>query len=152
MKKLIAFSAFLLTLPIIQFSNAQEADTVEYYTASPTSLLSSAVRVGNMLYLSGMMGRDPETRALADGAAAQTHQIMQNMKVALESYGSSMDEVVKCTVFMADPEDRQVINEAYRSYFGEHPPARSGVGNLILSGNGAVEIECMATVGLKKVN
>lgn len=152
MKKLITFTTILLTLATTQVSSAQEADTVEYYTASPTSLLSSAVRVGNMLYLSGMKGRNPETREMAEGAAAETHQIMQNMKAALESYGSSMDEVVKCTVFMAHPEDRPVINEAYRSYFGEHPPARSGVGNLILAGNGTVEIECMATIGLKKVN
>lgn len=148
-------SLTICTIIIATFSHnalAQQDDTVEYYTTSPTSLLSSAVRVGNMLYLSGMMGRDPDTREMAQGAAAETHQIMKNMKATLERYGSSMDEVVKCTVFMTHPEDRPVINEAYRSYFGENPPARSGVGNLILAGNGTVEIECMATVGLEKVN
>lgn len=94
MKKIITCISVLLTLTISQFSRAQETDTVEYYTANPTSLLSSAVRVGNMLYLSGMMGRDPETREMAKGAEAETHQIMQNMKTVLESHGSSMDEVV----------------------------------------------------------
>lgn len=142
----------LFAISFVQVTWAQEADTVEYYTSSPTTLLSSAVRVGNMLYMSGMMGRDPETREMAEGAEAETHQIMKNMKATLERYGSSLDEVVKCTVFMQHPEDRPVINAAYRSYFGENPPARSGVGNLILAGTGTVEIECMATVGLEKVN
>lgn len=152
MKKITLVIVAIFATTYSQVTLAQDADTVEYYTANPTSLLSSAVRVGNMLYLSGMMGRDPETREMAEGAEAETHQIMKNMKATLEKYGSSMNEVVKCTVFMKNPEDRPVINKAYRSYFGENPPARSGVGNLILAGTGTVEIECMATVGLKKVN
>lgn len=152
MKKLVLIIVTFSLATIHQFGWAQDQDTVEYYTSSPTSLLSSAVRVGNMLYLSGMMGRDPETREMAVGAEAETHQIMKNMKTVLETHGSSMDEVVKCTVFMTNPDDRPVINKAYRSYFGENPPARSGVGNLILAGTGTVEIECMATVGLTKVN
>ena len=152
MKKLSLIIIILGAGIFNQIGWAQDQDTVEYYTSTPTSLLSSAVRVGNMLYLSGMMGRNPETREMAEGAEAETHQIMKNMKATLEKYGSSMDEVVKCTVFMANPDDRPVINKAYRSYFGENPPARSGVGNLILAGTGTVEIECMATVGLMKIN
>jgi len=152
MKKICLIIMVLGATIFSQTGWAQDQDTVEYYTNSPTSLLSSAVRVGNILYLSGTMGRDPETREMAKGAKAETHQIMKTMKATLEKYGSSMDEVVKCTVFMANPDDRAVINKAYRSYFGEHPPARSGVGNLILAGTGTVEIECMATVDLEKVN
>ena len=152
MKKISLILATLIAVTYSQISFAQDADTVEYYTSSPTTLLSSAVRVGNMLYLSGMMGRDPETRELAEGVEAETHQIMKNIKATLENYGSSLDEVVKCTVFMKNPEDRAVLNRVYRSYFGENPPARSGVGNLILAGTGTAEIECMATVGLKKEN
>lgn len=152
MKKIALIITIFSVAIFSQSGWAQDQDTVEYYTSSPTSLLSSAVRVGNILYLSGMMGRDPGTREMAEGAEAETHQIMKNMKAALEKYGSSLDEVVKCTVFMANPDDRPVVNKAYRSYFGANPPARSGVGNLILAGTGAVEIECMATVGLAKVN
>lgn len=77
---------------------------------------------------------------------------MKNIKATLERYGSSLNEVVKCTVFMANPDDRAALNKVYRSYFGENSPARSGVGNLILAGTASIEIECMATVGLKKVN
>lgn len=152
MKKIALIITIFSVAIFSQSGWAQDQDTIEYYTSSPTSLLSSAVRVGNILYLSGMMGRDPGTREMAEGAEAETHQIMKNMKAALEKYGSSLDEVVKCTVFMANPDDRPVVNKAYRSYFGANPPARSGVGNLILAGTGTVEIECMATVGLAKVN
>ncbi|MEZ5757505.1 MAG: RidA family protein [Emcibacteraceae bacterium] len=149
MKKLSLIIAILITGLLGQTAWSQNKDTVEYYTNSPDALLSSAVRVGNMLYLSGMTGRDPETRKFPDDVATQTHNIMKNIKATLEKYGSSLDEVVKCTVFMANPDDREALNKAYRSYFGDHPPARSGVGNLILSGGALVEIECMATVGLK---
>jgi 2-iminobutanoate/2-iminopropanoate deaminase len=152
MKKISLLLTVLSVALYSQFGWTQDQDSVEYYTSSPTSLLSSAVRVGNILYLSGLMGRDPETNEMAVGAEAETHQIMKNMKVTLEKYGSSMNEVVKCTVFMTHPDDRSVINNAYRSYFGENPPARSGVGNIILAGTGTVEIECIATVGLKKIN
>lgn len=150
---------FALYLPIAlaiiafpQLSAAQE-DTVEYYTSSPTATLSKAVRVGNILYLSGEIGTDPATGELAQGGVeAETHQIMKNIKANLEQHGSSMDEVVKCTVFMANPEDRNILNRVYRSYFGNNPPARSGIGSMVLARNAAAEIECMATVGLKKVN
>jgi len=136
-----------------QMSSAQETPTVEHYTTSPTALFSSAVRVGHMLYLSGQIGRDPATSKLAEGGVeAETHQIMKNIKATLVKYGSSMEEVVKCTVFMADPNDREVFNRAYRSYFNDKPPARSGVGNLVLALNATAEVECMATVGLKKAN
>ncbi|MCP5382321.1 MAG: RidA family protein [Kordiimonadaceae bacterium] len=149
MKKLSLILSILITGFLGQTVWSQNKDTVEYYTNSPDALLSSAVRVGNMLYLSGMTGRDPETRKFPADVETQTHNIMKNIKATLEKYGSSLDEVVKCTVFMANPDDRAALNKAYRSYFGDHPPARSGVGNLILSGGALVEIECMATVGLK---
>ena len=138
---------------ISQVSHAQDKPTVEHYTASPTALFSTAVRVGDILYLSGQIGGDPATGKLVEGGVeAETHQIMKNIKTTLEKYGSSMEEVVKCTVFMADPNDREVFNRAYRSYFNDKPPARSGVGNLVLARNATAEVECMATVGLKKEN
>ena len=153
LKKSFTYLSMFLMVVISQFSWAADEDTVEHYTTSPTALFSSAVRVGNILYLSGQIGRDPATGKLAEGGVeAETHQIMKNIKATLEKYGSSLDEVVKCTVFMADTDDREVFNKAYRSYFGDKPPARSGVGNLVLALNAAAEVECMATVGLKKAN
>lgn len=153
MKKYALYLPIALTMLTSHNIGFAQEDTVEYYTNSPTATLSKAVRVGNMLYLSGEIGTDPATGELAPGGVeAETHQIMKNIKANLEKYGSSMDEVVKCTVFMANPEDRNILNRVYRSYFGDNPPARSGIGSMVLARDATAEIECMATVGLKKVN
>jgi enamine deaminase RidA (YjgF/YER057c/UK114 family) len=71
---------------------------------------------------------------------------MENMKAVLEQFGSSMDRVVKCTVFLADIGEWAAMNEVYRTYF-VNPPARSALGSSGLALNARVEIECIATVG-----
>src|SRR5438094_9084643 len=87
---------------------------------------SSAVRVGNVLYLSGQIGNVPGTRQLADtGITGQTHQALENVKAVLAAAGSSLDRVVKCTVFLVDIRDYGKMNEVYASYFPKHPPTRS---------------------------
>lgn len=117
-------------------------------TAAATSPLSEAVRVGNMLYLSGQLGFLPNTRNLAPGGiAAETKQTMENIRSVLAKHGSSFDRVVKCTVMLADIKERDAMNEVYVTYFAEgHRPARSAFGTSGLAANGRVEIECMATV------
>ena len=107
---------------------------------------SSAVRVDNMLYLSGNIGNLPGSLELAPGGIqAETRQTMENMKAVLEQFGSSMDQVVKCTVFLADMSEWPAMNEVYRTYFTK-PPARSALGAKGLAVNARVEIECIATV------
>jgi 2-iminobutanoate/2-iminopropanoate deaminase len=117
-------------------------------SAAPTSPLSEAVRVGNILYLSGQLGFLPGTRNLAPGGiAAETKQTMENIRTVLEKHGSSFDRVVKCTVMLADIKERDAMNEVYVKYFAEgRRPARSAFGTSGLAANGRVEIECMATV------
>lgn len=117
-------------------------------TAAPTSPLSEAVRVGNMLYLSGQLGFLPGSRNLAPGGiAAETKQTMENIRAVLEKHGSSFDRVVKCTVMLADIKERDAMNEVYVTYFAPgRRPARSAFGTSGLAANGRVEIECMATV------
>jgi 2-iminobutanoate/2-iminopropanoate deaminase len=117
-------------------------------SAAATSPLSEAVRVGNMLYLSGQLGFLPGTRNLAPGGiAAETRQTMENIRGVLEKHGSSFDRVVKCTVMLADIKERDAMNEVYVTYFTQgHRPARSAFGTSGLAANGRVEIECMATV------
>jgi 2-iminobutanoate/2-iminopropanoate deaminase len=108
---------------------------------------SPFVRVGNMLYLSGQIGITPGTRQLADtGIAGQTHQTLENIKAVLDSAGSSLERVVKCTVFLADIKDFAAMNEVYAAYFPKDPPARSTVevSGLVLGAR--IEIECIATV------
>jgi len=122
---------------------------VEYYAVSPDIQLpfSEAVRVGHMLYLSGQLGYDRETAKLVEGGiAAETEKTLENIKAVLEKHGSSMAEVVKCTVFLADIKEWAAMNEVYVTYFPSNPPARSALGSSGLALGARTEIECMATV------
>jgi 2-iminobutanoate/2-iminopropanoate deaminase len=110
---------------------------------------SPAVRVGNVLYLSGQIGNVPGTRQLADtGIAGQTRQTLENIKVVLAAAGSSLERVFKCTVFLSNIADYAKMNEVYGSYFPKDPPARSTVAGSGLALGARVEIECLATVGV----
>ena len=105
---------------------------------------SSAVRVGNTLYLSGNLGNIPGTLNLAEGGiAGETRQTMDNISTVLQEFGSSMDDVVKCSVFLADMAEWGAMNEVYKTYF-KNPPARSALGASGLALNARVEIECIA--------
>lgn len=122
---------------------------VEYYGNNPEMQLpfSDAVRVGHMLYLSGKIGNIPGTPQLAEGGiGGETRQALENIKASLEKHGSSMGEVVKCTVFLADIAEWSDMNKVYKEYFHVNPPARSALGSSGLALNARVEIECMATV------
>ena len=122
---------------------------VEHYSANPDMQLpfSDAVRVGHMLYLSGKIGNIPGTPRLAEGGIqGETRQALENIKASLEKYGSSMGEVVKCTVFLADIAEWGAMNEVYIEFFPVNPPARSALGTSGLALDSRVEIECMATV------
>lgn len=108
---------------------------------------SEAVRVDNTLYLSGQIGVVPGQLVLAEGGIeAETRQTMENIKNALNRYGASMDDVVKCTVFMADIEEWPRMNEVYRTYFKAPYPARSAVAGSGLALGARVEIECIAVM------
>ncbi len=107
---------------------------------------SDAVRVGNMLFLSGNIGVVPGAGLIEGDIQAETRQTMENIKATLEKYGSSMDEVVKCTVMLADIAEWGAMNEVYKTFFPGHKPARSAFGTSGLALDSRVEIECMATV------
>ena len=125
------------------------APEVEHYTSNPDMQLpfSDAVRVGHMLYLSGKIGNIPGTTKLAEGGIrGETRQTLENLRASLEKHGSSMGEVVKCTVFLADIAEWGAMNEVYVEYFPAKPPARSALGASGLALDACVEIECLATV------
>ena len=121
---------------------------VEYLGVRPSSPFSEAVRVGNTLYLSGKLGTVPGQGLVEGGIVPETEQTMRNIAATLERHGSSMDEVVKCTVFLADIADFREMSSTYVNFFPNNKPARSAVavGSLVL--NARVEIECIATVDL----
>ena len=109
---------------------------------------SSAVRVGDLLFLSGQIGNVPGTRQPVDGGiTAQTRQALENIKAVLAFAGSSLDRVVKCTVFLADIQDFAAMNAVYGTYFPKDPPARSTVAVSGLAVGARVEIECIAVAG-----
>ena len=109
---------------------------------------SDAVRVGNLLFLSGKLGNEPGTRKLAPGGIkGETRQTMSNIKATVERYGGTMDRVVKCTVFLADMSEWAAMNEVYVTFFPTHKPARSAVGVNGLALGARVEIECIAALG-----
>jgi 2-iminobutanoate/2-iminopropanoate deaminase len=140
----------LLGLAILLSGPVQAGEVeVEHYSSNPEMQLpfSDAVRVGNMLYLSGKIGNIPGTSNLAEGGIqGETRQALENIKASLEKYGSSMGEVVKCTVFLADIDEWGAMNEVYKTFFPVNPPARSALGASGLALNSRVEIECFAAM------
>jgi reactive intermediate/imine deaminase len=108
---------------------------------------SEAVRVGDMLYLSGQVGVDAGGAVVAGGIEAETRQTLENIRATLARHGASMDNVVKCTVMLADlRSDYAPMNGVYRTFFRpERMPARSTFGANGLALGARVEIECLAT-------
>ena len=133
-----------------QGASMTPAPEVEFLTpyGAPTLPFSPAVRVGNLLFLSGQLGNVPGTMTVVPGGIeAETRQTMENIRDVLTKVGSSMDRVVKCTVMMADMAEWQRMNAVYITFFPNHRPARSAFGATALALGARVEIECIAAVG-----
>jgi len=127
---------------------AQDKQVIQTPGAPPGLPFSSAVRVGNVLYLSGQIGTKPGTIELVTGGVGpETRQTMENVKGVLEYAGSSLARVFKCTVFLQDIGEFAAMNEVYRTFFPTDPPARSTVAGSGLALGARVEIECMALAG-----
>lgn len=151
MKLTLPMLAALLLLGASTLPFAREPVDVEFLTIgdpdAPDLPFSEAVRVDNMLYLSGQIGVEPGTMALVEGGmAAEARQTLDNVKATLERHGSSMSEVVKCTVMLADMSEWGAFNEVYVTYFDEPYPARSAFGANGLALGASLELECWATV------
>jgi len=116
-------------------------------TSAPAAIgpYSQAVQVGDMLYLSGQIPLNPQSMEVeVDDVAAQTEQVMTNVKAVLAAAGATLENVVKCTIFLKDMNDFATVNEVYGKYFAENPPARSCVEVARLPRDVKVEIECIA--------
>jgi 2-iminobutanoate/2-iminopropanoate deaminase len=110
-------------------------------------VLSPAVRVGDMLFLSGVMGTIQGGGMADGGIEGQTRQALENVKSALALAGASMSDVAKCTVFLTDAANFQGMNKVYREFFPTDPPARSTVAvAALVAPNALLEIECLAAV------
>ena len=106
---------------------------------------SHVVEAGGFLFVSGMLPTDPERKlAITDDIKAATELVLTNIKKALESAGSRLDKVVKTTVFLRDTADFNGMNDVYRTFFPEKPPARSCVAVREIPGNFPLEIDVIA--------
>jgi 2-iminobutanoate/2-iminopropanoate deaminase len=106
-----------------------------------------AIKVGDFVYASGQIPLDPKTGNLVAGAIAeQTRQVLENLKAVVEAGGSSLDRVVKATVFLKNIADFAAMNEVYAEYLGQAKPARSTVAVADLPRGALVEIDLVATV------
>ena len=106
---------------------------------------SQAIKTGGMVYCSGQIPIDPVTgEFVSNDVTEQTDQVLKNLSAVLEAAGTSLGNVVKTTVFLADMSDFAAMNEIYARYFGENKPARATVQAARLPRDAKVEIECIA--------
>jgi len=107
---------------------------------------SQAIRVGQLLFLSGQIPLDPATGQMVGGdVAAQTRRVMENLSAVLESAGLSFANVARTTIFLADLNDFAAVNDVYGSYFSEPYPARATVQVARLPRDARVEIDAIAS-------
>ncbi|MEJ2488792.1 MAG: Rid family detoxifying hydrolase, partial [Sulfurovaceae bacterium] len=97
-----------------------------------------------VVYTSGQIAITPEGVMLQGSVEEQTHQVLKNLSAVLGEAGSSLQDVIKTTIFLSDMSDFDRVNEVYTIYFKEHKPARSTVAVKSLPKNALVEIECIA--------
>jgi 2-iminobutanoate/2-iminopropanoate deaminase len=108
---------------------------------------SQAIVTGNLVFTAGQIALDPETMQIVPGdVAGQTDRVMKNLSAVLEAAGTSLQSVVKTTVFLSDMEHFTKMNEVFARYFGDHRPARSTVAAAGLPMNVDVEIEVIAVI------
>ena len=108
---------------------------------------SQAIKAGGFVFVSGQIPTDPQTgEFVAGGITEQTEQVLKNLKAVLEASGSSLAQVVKTTVFLADMKEFPGMNEVYATFFSGAPPARATVAAAGLPRDARVEIEAVALV------
>jgi 2-iminobutanoate/2-iminopropanoate deaminase len=108
---------------------------------------SQAIKAGGFVFVSGQIPTDPQTgEFVAGGITEQTEQVLKNLKAVLEASGSSLAQVVKTTVFLADMKEFSGMNEVYATFFSGAPPARATVAAAGLPRDARVEIEAVALV------
>ena len=143
----IAAALVALAVPCTAAAQRGQMPAPEFIAAGPNLPFSQAVRVGRTIYLSGMLGMTAEGQLAAGGIEGETRQTLENIKAALQPLGATMDDVVKCTVFLADMAEWPAMNEVYVTFFPTNKPARSAVAVSGLARNARVEIECIAVEG-----
>jgi 2-iminobutanoate/2-iminopropanoate deaminase len=131
------------------WSQAKMKDRVQTDSA-PKAIgpYSQAIKANGFVFASGQIPLDPSTMQIVEGGIReQTERVMKNLKAVLEAADTSLDRVVKTTVFLADLNDFTEMNETYDHFFGETPPARSTVQVSRLPRDVRIEIDVIALAG-----
>ena len=116
-------------------------------TGPPNGLFTPAIVVGDLVFTSGQIGVDSKTGQMVEGGIeAQTEQVFRNLATVLEAAGSNVDNIVKATVFLADMNDYNTMNELYKKHFKGDPPARTTVQVARLPRDAKIEIEAVAVL------
>lgn len=150
MRKTIYSILVILTL-LCSCDNKPNQTEITYYQSDEMASLglpfSDAVRVDNMLYLSGVVGMIPGKMELVEGGLeAESRQIMENIQKVLQANGSSLENAIKFTIFIDDINRWSDFNKVYVEYFPNKKPARSALGVEGLALGAAVEVECIAVI------
>jgi 2-iminobutanoate/2-iminopropanoate deaminase len=111
---------------------------------APRAPYSTYTQAGNLIFVAGQVAMDPQTQKTPESFAAQLHLILKNLKTILESAGSSLENVLKTTVFLKDLSNYAEYNEIYRQYFENGLPARSTVVADLVREDFLIEIEAIA--------
>ncbi|MBO6662781.1 MAG: hypothetical protein JJ909_12445 [Roseivirga sp.] len=150
MRKTIYSILVILTLLCSCDDKPNQTETTYYQSDEMASLglpFSDAVRVDNMLYLSGVVGMIPGKMELVEGGLeAESRQIMENIQKVLQANGSSLENAIKFTIFIDDINRWSDFNKVYVEYFPNKKPARSALGVEGLALGAAVEVECIAVI------
>ena len=113
---------------------------------TPGAILSPGIRVGNLLWTAGHVGRNAETGQTPDDIKEQTRNTLNTLKRVLEAGGSSLENVIKVNIYLTEISDRPAVNQVYQEYFAKDPPGRTCIGGAQFDGNTRIEIECVAVV------
>ncbi len=107
---------------------------------------SQAIKIGNMVFTSGQIALNAKGEFLDKDIKVQAKQVLENLSEVLKEAGSSMQKVIKTTIFLSNMDDFVAVNEIYAKAFGDHKPARSTVAVKTLPKNALIEIEAIASV------
>ncbi len=151
MRLLVALVPWMFAALTVPAPASDTSPGVTFYPHVDESMadlpFSEAVRAGNLLFLSGQVGVEPGTGELVEGGIRpEARRTMENIRSTLERHGHQMDDVVKCTVMLADIDEWPAFNEVYRSFFEEPYPARSAFAASGLALDARVEVDCIAAV------
>lgn len=148
MKRLILiFVAIACTCVLVASQTSAPSKRRVVKTGTPNGIFSPAIISGDLIFTSGQIGLDPKTGQFPEGGfEAQFHQVFKNLTGVLEASGSSVDHMVKATVFLADMNDYNAMNELYRKQFKGDPPARTTVQVARLPRDARIEIEAVAVL------